>query len=225
MADFESDLGYTFKDAALLRTALTHRSWEAEHFTELASNERLEFLGDAVLGLVVAGELYAAGDMSEGAMAKVRAAVVNEAALARMARRLGLGDHIELGRGEAASGGHDKPSILADALEAVIGAVYLDGGMEAAHSLVSALWADLIAERAAMPGERDYKTRLQEVLASTGRVPTYEVTGTGPDHDRSFAARVSVGDDLLGEGKGSSKKRAQQEAARRALASLGEADA
>ena len=224
MADLEGNLGYTFRDPRLLRTALTHRSLEAEH-TEEASNERLEFLGDAVLGLVVAGELYATGGMPEGSMAKVRAAVVNEAALARVARRLGLGEHVGLGKGEAASGGHDKPSILADALEAVIGAIYLDGGIEAARVFIAAHWGELIEERAAVPGERDYKTRLQEVLARSGRVPAYEVTGSGPDHARRFAARVTAGGDLLGEGEGSSKKRAQQEAARGALARLGEADA
>ncbi len=224
MAELESALGYVFDDASLLRTALTHRSLEAE-YPAAVSNERLEFLGDAVLGLVVAGELYEAGDMPEGAMAKVRAAVVNEAALARVARQLALGDHLGLGKGEAASGGRDKASILADALEAVIGAIYLDGGIEPALRFIKTHWKELIEDRAAAPGERDYKTRLQEVLAKRGEVPAYDVTGAGPDHDREFAARVAAGGAVLGEGIGSSKKRAEQAAARGALAALGEGDA
>lgn len=224
MADLGIDLGYTFDDASLLRTALTHRSLEAE-YPAAVSNERLEFLGDAVLGLVIAAELYAAGDLPEGAMAKVRAAVVSEAALARVARSLGLGDHIGLGKGEAASGGDDKASILADALEAVIGAIFLDGGIDPARRFITTHWESLIAERAAAPGERDYKTRLQEVLARRGEVPAYGITGSGPDHDRVFAARVTVGGVLLGSGSGSSKKRAEQDAARSALRVLEEADA
>ncbi len=224
MADLEAALGYSFDDPSLLDLALTHRSLEAEEELE-SSNERLEFLGDAVLGLVVADELFGAGHMDEGAMAKVRAAVVNEAALAEIGRNLGLGDHVRLGKGEQISGGRDKSSILADALEAVIGAVYLDGGFELARRFIVRNWGDLLVDRAAAPGERDYKTRLQEVLARRGAVPDYAVGGIGPDHAREFTAAVTVDGEQLGVGVGSSKKRAQQEAAREALAALGEADA
>lgn len=224
MADLESALGYVFDDKSLLILALTHRSLEAEDATE-TSNERLEFLGDAVLGLVVADELFESWDLAEGPMAKVRAAVVDEAALAQVARSIGLGAHLRLGKGEDASGGHDKASILADALEAVIGAVYVDGGFDAARRLIAGHWRPLLAERAAAPGRRDYKTRLQEVLAQAGLIPEYSVTGSGPDHDREFAAVVTAGDEMLGQGVGGSKKRAEQAAARAALESLRQSDA
>ena len=212
-------LGHPFADPGLLARALTHRSLTAEEAAE-PSNERLEFLGDAVLGLVTADELYSSWGLSEGEMAKVRAAVVNEASLAGVARRIGLGAAIRLGRGEEATGGREKPSILADAMEAVIGAVYLDGGIEAARRVILAHWRPLIAERAVSPGRRDYKTRLQEVLARQGVVPGYEVEATGPDHARTFRAEVFADGRRLGSGEGSSKKRAQQEAARHALESL-----
>ncbi len=224
MPDLEETLGYTFVNGSLLTLALTHRSLEAEDEQEF-SNERLEFLGDAVLGLVIADELLASWDMDEGAMAKVRAAVVSEAALAGVARQLGLGDHLRLGKGEQTSGGRDKSSILADALEAVIGAVFLDGGFDPARSFILGNWEDLVAERALAPGERDYKTRLQEVLARRGTVPEYSVGGIGPDHAREFTASVLVDGSTLGRGTGSSKKRAEQEAARQALTTLGEGDA
>lgn len=224
MPDLEETLGYTFVNGSLLTLALTHRSLEAEDEQEF-SNERLEFLGDAVLGLVIADELLASWDMDEGAMAKVRAAVVSEAALAGVARQLGLGDHLRLGKGEQTSGGRDKSSILADALEAVIGAVFLDGGFDPARSFILGNWEDLVAERALAPGERDYKTRLQEVSARRGAVPEYSVGGIGPDHAREFTASVLVDGSTLGRGTGSSKKRAEQEAARQALTALGEGDA
>lgn len=224
MADLESALGYVFDDRSLLTLALTHRSLEAEDPSE-ASNERLEFLGDAVLGLVVAAELFDSWDMPEGSMAKVRAAVVDEAALALVARRIGLGEHLRLGRGEEGTGGYDKPSILSDALEAVIGAVYVDGGFEAARDMILAHWQPLLEERATSPGRRDYKTRLQELLARRGTVPEYTVRGRGPDHDREFTATVEAGGRRLGSGVGRSKKRAEQDAARVALESFDSPDA
>ncbi|HEX9977586.1 MAG: ribonuclease III [Actinomycetota bacterium] len=217
-------IGHRFADASLLTLALSHRSLTAEGESD-ESNERLEFLGDAVLGMVVATELHEASDLTEGEMAKVRAAVVNEATLAAVARSVGLGEMIRMGKGEEASGGRAKASILADALEALIGAIYLDGGLEAARRAVLARWRPLIAERSESPGERDYKTRLQEVLARAGRVPFYEVVGSGPDHARFFTATVRSEGALLGSGAGSSKKRAQQDAARAALEALGDEDA
>lgn len=215
-------LGYRFDDPALLAEALTHRSYESE-YAGVTSNERLEFLGDAVLGLVVAEELFRGRDLAEGEMAKVRAAVVNETSLAAVARRIGVGPELRLGRGEEATGGRDKPSILADAMEAILGAVYLDGGPAAARGVILGTWSALIAERAAAPGRRDYKTRLQEVLARQGATPVYAVEGSGPDHDRTFVAVVTALGRRLGGGTGTSKKRAQQEAARRALESLEDA--
>jgi ribonuclease-3 len=220
----EASLGYDFADPSLLELALTHRSFTAEEDAE-ESNERLEFLGDAVLGLVVSTELHEAWDLREGEMAKVRAAVVNEATLAAVARSIGVDEAVQISRGEDASGGRHKPSILADAMEALIGAVYLDGGLEAARRVVLGRWRPIIADRAASPGERDYKTRLQEVLAREGLLPVYEVAGSGPDHSRMFEAAVRVGGEILGHGVGSSKKRAQQAAARAALEARGVADA
>lgn len=216
----ESALGHTYAQPRLLRLALTHRSYTSE-YPEEPSNERLEFLGDAVLSLVVADELHRSWDLEEGAMAKVRAAVVNEASLAGIASDLGLGAELRLGHGEEASGGRSKPSILADAMEAVLGSLYLDGGLEAARRLILREWGGLIADRAASPGLRDYKTRLQEVLARGGLTPVYTVEGSGPDHERRFCATVVIDGGLLGEGVGSSKKRAEQAAAKQALEALG----
>ncbi|MCJ7726688.1 MAG: ribonuclease III [Acidimicrobiia bacterium] len=216
----EGALGYTFSDPGLLRLALTHRShpFEAEGGE---SNERLEFLGDAVLGLVVADELFRQFDLPEGAMAKTRAEVVDTVSLARVAASLDLGEYLILGPGEDASEGRQKVSILADAMEAVLAAIYVDGGLEPARALILSRWADLITERAAAPGVLDYKTRLQEVLAVDGRLAEYQVDGSGPDHERVFAAEVRCGGDVLGSGRGTSKKRAEQEAARAALLVLG----
>ncbi len=221
--DVAAALGYRFSEPELLERALTHRSHESE-YPEQPSNERLEFLGDAVLSLVIADLLHTGWQLAEGEMAMVRAAVVNEATLAAVARRLGIGAALRLGRGEEATGGRDKASILADAMEAVLGAVYLDGGLEAARRLILADWYEVVVERAAAPGGRDYKTRLQEVLARDGVVPEYRVDGSGPDHERVFVAVVQVDGAELGSGSGSSKKRAQQEAARAALERL-QADA
>jgi ribonuclease-3 len=217
-------LGHVFTDPGLLERALSHKSLISEG-GEDTSNERLEFLGDAVLGLVVAEELHQTFDLAEGEMAKVRAGVVNEATLAAVARAVGLGAHVRLGRGEEASGGRRKASILADALEAVIAAIYLDGGLEAARAAVLDLWRPIIAERSETPGERDYKTRLQEILARDGRVPSYDVAAAGPDHARSFTAIARVDGEVVGRGVGSSKKRAEQDAAKAALGSLGDQDA
>jgi ribonuclease-3 len=220
----ETALGYTFVDRSLLDLALTHRSWIGEEDTD-ESNERLEFLGDAVLGLIVSTELHEAWDLTEGEMAKVRAGVVNEATLAVVARSIGLDASLRVSRGEEASGGRYKASILSDGMEALIGAVFLDGGFEAAREVVLERWRPIIAERASAPGERDYKTRLQEVIAQEGSVPVYDMIGSGPDHSRAFAATVRVGDEVIGRGTGTSKKRAQQAAARAALEARGFADA
>jgi ribonuclease-3 len=214
-------IGYRFDDPALLDLAMAHRSWCAEEPGRL-SNERLEFLGDAVLGLVVAEYSYRTQpDLSDGQMSKVRASVVNTRVLAEVALGLGVPDHLRLGRGEDLSGGRAKESILADATEAVIGAVYLDGGLAEAERLVLALLKERIAVAVGEPGESDHKSRLQEETVRLGRgVPRYEVEGFGPDHARRYRATVYVAGRRLGTGEGRSKKDAEQVAARVACGSL-----
>jgi ribonuclease-3 len=217
----EARLGYHFTEPALLELALTHRSWCAEHAGE-ESNERLEFLGDAVLGMVVTDHLFATWpDRPEGALAKMRAMVVNAPTLAAVAAGVGIGDAVRLGKGEQASGGSRKPSIAADAMEAVFGAVYLDGGMEAARRVVLHLLAGRISEASAGPGTEDHKTQLQELAAQMfEELPVYVVGDEGPDHEKRFFARVVVGGVERGAGEGRSKKQAEQAAAGRAIEAL-----
>ena len=204
--------------------ALTHRSWCAEHAGE-ASNERLEFLGDAVLGLVVTAYIFDRHpEMPEGSLAKLRAAVVSAPTLAAVAAELGVGAALRLGKGEAASGGREKASILADAMEALIGAVYVDGGLDAARRLVLDLFEERIDDEVAGPGGpggADHKTQLQELVARRFEaVPAYVVSDEGPDHEKTFFAEVRVGDELVGRGEGRNKKAAEQAAAGAALAHL-----
>jgi ribonuclease-3 len=201
-------------DEPLLVRALIHRSYAYEH-GGLPNNERLEFLGDSVLGLVVTDSLYAAHpDLAEGQLAKLRAAVVNMRALAEVAREMSLGDYIFLGRGEESTGGRDKASILADTMEAVIAAVYLSGGMPAATTFVHRLLDPLMELSASLGAGLDWKTSLQELSASGSLGgPEYRVTEEGPDHQKSFHAAVKVGLELMGSGSGSSKKEAEQMAA------------
>lgn len=217
LARLEDRLGWRFRDRAVLLGALAHRSWCAEH-AEAESNERLEFLGDAVLGLVVTDRVYHLyPELPEGELAKVRAAVVNAEVLAQLAVEVGLGSELLLGKGEDASGGRMKPSILSDAMEAVIAAVYLDGGWDAANGLVLRLLAGRIAEAAAGPGGHDYKTRLQELAARRfDRLPRYQVSGHGPDHAKRFFATVLLDGEPRGSGEGRSKKQAEQAAAKAA---------
>jgi ribonuclease-3 len=217
---FEERLGYVFSEPALLRLALTHRSVSSAD-PGRKDNERLEFLGDAVLQLVVTDLLYEAfPQLAEGQMAKVRAAVVSRDALAEVALFLEIGAQIDLAPSEEATGGRQKASILADAVEAVIGAIYLDGGLEPARNTIVELWADRVAERAKQPGVKDYKTRLQELAARDGSRPVYVVDGTGPDHDRRFRALVTINRTEYGSGEGRSKKEAEQAAARQAIETL-----
>jgi ribonuclease-3 len=210
----------------LIERAMAHRSWCAET-AGVESNERLEFLGDAVLGLVVTDHVFRTYPaLPEGHLAQVRAAVVNAGALAEVAEDLRLGQFLLLGKGEDASGGREKPSILADAMEAVIGAVYLDGGWEAAADLVMGLLGTRITEAAAVPGGHDFKTRLQELAAHRfDQLPRYDVSGDGPDHAKHFTATVHLGGQPAGSGEGRSKKQAEQAAARAAWDSLAAAAA
>jgi len=223
VSDLVRRLGRPFNDESLLVQALAHRSWCAES-GGLPSNERLEFLGDAVLGLVVAEHCYRIyPDMPEGALANVRAAVVNTSVLAEVGLELELGPVLLLGRGEDSSGGRAKPSILANTVEAVIAAVYLDGGFETATRFVLGLLDHRIAEAAAGPGAEDFKTRLQEmVVRRVGALPRYEVAGAGPDHARRYTATVIVGGTVVGVGEGKSKKDAEQAAAHAAFPAYAE---
>jgi ribonuclease-3 len=214
-------IDYRFVDPGLLDQALAHRSWCAEQ-GGLTSNERLEFLGDAVLGLVVAEYAYRTRpELSDGLMSKVRASVVNTRVLAEVALDLGIAEHLRLGRGEDQSGGRAKGSILADATEALIGAVYLDGGLAEAERLILSLLRDRITAAVGEPGESDHKSRLQEESVRLGNgVPHYEVEGFGPDHARRYLATVYVAGQRLGTGEGRSKKDAEQVAAQAACGSL-----
>ena len=183
------------------------------------SNERLEFLGDAVLGVVVTDYLFTTHpEMSEGLLAKVRSAVVSEPTLAKIAGDLGVGEAVRLGKGEDASGGRSKASILSDALEAIIGAVYVDGGIDAAQDVVLGLFGASIAAAAEEPGDGDFKSQLQELTARRfSAAPVYELGAEGPDHEKRFSARVSIDGNVIGEGEGRSKKVAEQAAAQAAL--------
>ena len=224
-AELSATLGVEI-DPELLQLALTHRSYAYEN-GGLPTNERLEFLGDSVLGLVVTDTLYRTHpDLPEGQLAKLRAAVVNAKALAGIGRELGLGEHLLLGRGEETTGGRDKSSIVADTVEAVLGAVYLDQGLDVATALIHRLFDPLIAESAGLGAGLDWKTSLQELCAAQSLgVPEYVVEESGPDHMKSFRARVRVGSELYGDGRGGSKKEAEQQAASTAYTELLEASA
>lgn len=216
----QRDLGVSV-DPDLLTLALTHRSYAYEN-GGLPTNERLEFLGDSVLGIVVTETLYLRfADWPEGQLAKLRAAVVNATALADVARTLSLGEYVHLGRGEETTGGRDKSSILADTLEAVIGAVFLDSGIDIARDVVHRLFDPLIERAAELGAGLDWKTSLQEVAALAGLgSPEYRVTDIGPDHAKEFSAEVLLDGRVLGAGSGRSKKLAEQRAASAAYARI-----
>lgn len=221
LGSIEERLGIVFTDASLLDVALTHRSYAFEHGST-RHNERLEFLGDAVLGLLVTDMIYGwYPELSEGEMAKLRASTVNMAVLADAARELDVGSELHLGRGEELSGGRDKSSILADAYEAILGAVYLDQGMSAAQKVVDQSLAEHIRDHVERGVVRDFKTSLQEQsVRQRGAIPEYRITASGPDHAKRFDAQVFLVGELLGEGTGRSKKEAEQAAAKRALPKL-----
>jgi len=208
-------------DEPLLLRALTHRSYAYEN-GGLPNNERLEFLGDSVLGLVVTETLYREHpDLAEGQLAKLRAAVVNMRALADVARTFDLGDYVMLGKGEEATGGRDKASILADTLEALIGTVFMSTDIEQAARFVHHHFDGIIEEAATLGAGLDWKTSLQEMAAGAALgSPEYHVGEQGPDHEKEFHARVVVGEEVLGEGRGRSKKEAEQKAAKQAWHTL-----
>lgn len=222
LGSLENTLEIQFKDPELLRLALTHRSFAFEQ-GGLPHNERLEFLGDAVLGFVVTDLIYCNyPDLPEGRLAKLRAGAVNMAALAEIARDIGLGEQLLLGKGEEQSGGREKASILADGFEALLGAIYLDQGISRTRRVITRLIHGQIKDQVELGIESDFKTNLQEVAAAFngGDVPEYRVTSSGPDHAKKFQAEVYLAGELVGYGDGKSKKEAEQAAARRALAVL-----
>ena len=221
VSSIEKALGIRFRDPALHEAALTHRSFAFEQGIPI-TNERLEFLGDAVLGLVITDLAYRAfPDLSEGELAKLRAATVNMTILAEVARELGLGEAVLLGKGEELSGGRNKASILADAMEAVLGAVYMDQGIRVSQRVIKTLFWPRMQAYARGEGDRDYKTSLQELAAQDlGRIPEYRVVERGPDHQKEFTATVFLGGRQFGQGVGRSKKEAEQQAAREAFAQL-----
>jgi ribonuclease III len=214
-SELEAVLGYTFADRSKLEQALRHASWCNEQPDKLEDNERLEFLGDAVLDLVVGHRLMTRyPQLREGELSVTRAQVVSEAGLSDVAAQLGLGHWLLLGKGEEKSGGRTKPSILADAFEAILAAVYLDGGFEAAQEMVNRLLAQRI-ETVEFKGFYDFKTRLQETSqARLKSTPTYRVVAElGPDHDKRFVVAVTIGSDEWARAVGKSKKEAEQMAA------------
>ena len=221
MQPLEETLGYTFRDPALLDNALTHRSYANENRSKGSqSNERLEFLGDSVLGMVTADYLYRTHpDLPEGDLTRTRAALVCEESLVEVARAWDLGKYLKLGRGESAGGGRSRPSIQADAVEAVLAAVYLDGGIGSARKIIQRYILDAEAERSK---NRDYKTALQELVQrESGQVLQYHLVGSsGPDHAKVFSVEVTLNGAAVGQGRGHSKKEAEQNAARAAIEAL-----
>ena len=221
MKTLEEKLGYTFRDPSLLENALTHSSCANESRGKLHSNERLEFLGDSILGMVVAEHLYRNHpDLPEGELTRTRAALVCEESLVEVAKELGLGDYLKLGKGEEAGGGRNRPSIRADAVEAVLAAVYLDGGIGSARKIIQKYI--LTREVSSLSGIRDYKTALQELVQrESGQVLKYRLTGeSGPDHDKRFYVEVDLNGAPVGNGEGHSKKEAEQMAAKAAIQKL-----
>jgi len=223
LAELEARLGVKFRDRSLLHVALVHGSAGAEGRTRHGENyERLEFLGDSVLNLAISDQLYRLFPRRlEGDLARLRAGIVSEPALARVARGLDLARYVVLGRGEEKGGGRNRPALLADALEAVLGAVYIDSGYGVAHYCVTRWFGDEVSQLEE-PGEGDFKSQLQELVQQLERrLPRYRITGQrGPEHDRAFVAVVEVSGRVLGEGRGRSKKEAEQAAAQRALEQL-----
>ena len=227
MKTLEEKIGYTFRDRTLLENALTHSSYANEHRDKgMPSNERLEFLGDSILGLVVADHLYRnRPDLPEGDLTRIRAALVCEGSLVEVAKSLDLGSYLKLGRGEESGGGRKRPSIQADAVEAMLAAVYLDGGIGQARKLIHNLI--LNQEREKIANGRDFKTALQELVQrESGQVLSYRLGGeSGPDHAKCFSMEVLLNGQPIGAGEGRSKKEAEQAAAKAAVGKLEKAKA
>ncbi len=222
LSSFEEVLGYKFKDIELLKQALSHSSYENERKRPNASNERLEFLGDSVLSIVVSDFLYKNLNVAEGELTKMRASLVCEKSLHIFAQQIGLGDYLLLGKGEENTGGRQRPSILADAFEAVIAAIYLDGGIEPASKHILRFMPKDI-QHAKKPVFNDFKTVLQEIVQQNPeeKVEYVLIGEEGPDHNKSFVVEVCLNDQVIGKGRGKSKKEAEQLPAKEALELMG----
>ncbi|MBD5093842.1 MAG: ribonuclease III [Subdoligranulum sp.] len=220
MRELEAALHHTFKNPSLLATALTHTSYANEARRGVHHNERLEFLGDSVLSIVVAEYLFTHKNLPEGDLTRMRASLVCEAALFGFAKQISLGDYLRLGKGEERGGGRSRPSIVSDAFEALIAALYLDGGMDAARAFILPFVTGALTDAAA---EEDYKTRLQEIVQQNPEERLrYVVTDeSGPDHNKHFVVEVHLNSNCVGRGEGHSKKLAEQQAAREALVLMG----
>ena len=222
ISDLEKAIGYRFRDISLLQNALAHSSYANERWhNSLLSNERLEFLGDSILGMTVADHLYRNfPDRPEGELTRMRADMVCEKTLASVANQIGLGQHLLLGHGEEQGGGRNRDSILADAVESIIAACYLDGGFESAAAFIRSFILCHVPVK--QLHNIDYKTKLQELVQrKKNQVLTYALVGeSGPDHDKSFQVEVSLNNQVVGQGSGRSKKRAEQDAARTAIEKL-----
>ena len=222
--EFEERIGYRFRDRGLLETALTHSSYANESKTPIPNNERLEFLGDAVLSIVVSDYLFHRFHMAEGDLTKLRASIVCEKGLFQIASHIGLAQEIRLGRGEEHTGGRQRPSIVADAMEAVIAAIYLDGGLDQARRFLLPHVEQFLTDPEEQPPFRDYKTILQEIVQQNPEEKlAYVLVGeSGPDHCKQFSVEVHLNSNVIGRGTGSSKKNAEQMAAKEALQLMGE---
>lgn len=218
--ELQDVIGYRFRDITLLETALTHTSYANEARKGTRHNERLEFLGDSVLSIVVADYLFTHKNMPEGELTRMRASLVCESALFAFAQKIRLGEYLRLGHGEERGGGRERPSIVSDAFEALIAALYLDGGIETARAFILPFVTAVISDKLA---NEDYKTRLQEVIQQNREERLrYVVTGeSGPDHDKRFVVEVHLNSNCIGTGRGHSKKQAEQMAAKEALALMG----
>ncbi len=226
MARLQETIGYHYKDINLLRGALTHSSYANERGRDIQCNERLEFLGDAVLSIVVSDYIYRRNaDIPEGELTKLRASLVCERSLCEFAGKIGLGQAMLLGHGEELTGGRERPSILADAFEALLASIYLDGGMEEARRFVLSFVIPQL-DREHIGAFKDYKTMLQEVIQQNREETiSYRLAGeSGPDHDKRFTVEVRLNSNVIGHGTGRSKKEAEQQAAREALALMGRTD-
>lgn len=221
-ADLQKRIGYYFKDPMLLERALTHSSYANESKKKLECNERMEFLGDAVLSIIVADHIFHKFHLAEGDLTKIRAGLVCEKSLFEFARKIGLGEELLLGRGEEQTGGRERPSVVSDAFEALIAAIYLDGGMDEAAKFVLPFVEDELKQKEAP--FVDYKTKLQEIIQKNPeeRVEYVLVAEEGPDHDKKFVVEVHLNSNVIGRGASRSKKSAEQAAAHEALILMGE---
>tara|TARA_B100000131_G_scaffold323261_1_gene381111 strand:+ start:18361 stop:19056 length:696 start_codon:yes stop_codon:yes gene_type:complete len=221
LTKLENNIGYKFKNKKILITALTHKSKENKKSTS-ESNQRYEFLGDAVLELVITKYLFDHyPKMEEGDLTKIRSSAVKQGTLVEIATQISIGDYISMSSSEEATGGRSKKSILEDSIEALIAGIYLDGGITGAERFIRKFFFPKIANLSLVPGEEDYKTRLQEVYAKKGKTLLYKDSSKGPDHRKLFFSEVIVGEVVIGSGEGHSKKSAQQAAAEVALKDIG----